>query len=212
MAGFAIVNEEAAIEASKDEIIRRYYQALKNNFLGRYNDEAVEKVEHLMSELGISKKDRKCVEACLNKFEKNGTHYVSIQLPNKKIITGKRSELLDSPAAAILNALKTLGKIDDSIPLISPNVIEPIGKLKVEDLKNHNPRLHSEEVLIALAIQAHTNPMAEIAIKQLPKLRGCEAHSSRILQEVDESIFQKLGIRLTEEPSTYAKKYINTNK
>lgn len=209
MAGFAIVNDEAACKASKDEIIRRYYETLKNNFLGRYPDSCVDKVELLMNQLGISKEDRKCVTACMKKHEECGEHCMALQLPSGKIVTGKRSELFDSPAALLLNALKTLAKIDDSIPLISKHVIEPIRKLKVDDLKNHNPRIHAEEILIALAIQAHTNPMAEIAVKQLSKLRGCEAHSSRILQEVDQSTFQKLGIHLTEEPSAYAKKYIH---
>lgn len=209
MAGFAIVNDEAACEASKREIIRRYYEALKNNYLGRYADSCVEKEELLMNQLGISKNDRKCAVACMQKFEKNNNHYVALELPNGKIVTGKRSELFDESAALLLNALKTLGKIDDSIPLISKNVIEPIRNLKVSDLNNHNPRIHAEEILIALAIQAHTNPMAEIALKQLKKLRGCDAHSSRILAEADESTLRKLGIRLTEEPSMHVKKYIH---
>ncbi|MCF0112939.1 MAG: DUF1846 family protein, partial [Bacilli bacterium] len=125
-------------------------------------------------------------------------------LGGKKIVTGKRSRLFGSAAAVLLNALKVLAKIDDSIPLISPNVIEPIQKLKVESLNNHNPRLHAEEVLIALAIQANTNPLAELALAQLPKLKGCQAHSSAILQEVDLNAFNKLGIAVTEEPVSYA--------
>lgn len=209
MAGFAIVNDEAAQKASKNEIIRRYYEALKNNFLGRYPDSCVEKEELLMNQLGISKKDRKCANACLSKYEQIGVHCMALELPNGKIITGKRSELFGSPAALLLNALKALGKIDDNIPLISRNVIDPIRNLKVNDLKNHNPRIHAEEILIALAIQAHTNPMAEVAIQQLKKLRGCQAHSSCILNEADEATFQKLGINLTEEPVTNAKKYVH---
>ena len=102
--------------------------------------------------------------------------------------------------------MKTLGKIDDSIPLISPNVIEPIQKLKIQSLGNHNPRLHAEEVLIALAIQAPTNPLSEIALKQLPKLKGCQLHSSVILPEVDLNTFKKLGVEVTEEPISFAKK------
>ena len=119
--------------------------------------------------------------------------------------------MFGAPAALLLNALKVLAKIDDNIPLISPNVIEPIQKLKVNDLHNHNPCIHAEEILIALAIQAHTNPMAEVAIKQLKKLRGCQAHASCILQESEASTFRKLGIDLTEEPTSYAKKYIHKN-
>mgnify|MGYP003311396072 CR=1 FL=1 len=209
MIGFAITNEEAAVRASKAEIIRRYYQALKNNYLGRFEDNTVGKEELLMNQLGVNKSDRKVVAACLKKQEQCGEHAVAIQLPNGKIITGKRSELFGAPAAALLNALKALAKIDDSIPLISKNVIEPIRNLKVNDLHNHNPRIHAEEILIALAIQAHTNPMAEIAIQQLKKLRGCQAHASCILQEAEAATFQKLGIDLTEEPVSYAKKYIH---
>ena len=206
MAGYAIINDEAAIKASKNEIIRRYYQALKCNFLGRFDDEAVEKAELLMKHVEVSPADRKVVAASLKKYETSGgEESIAIQLPNGKIVTGRRSETFGAPAAVILNALKTL---DDSIPLISPNVLDPIKRLKVEDLKNHNPRIHAEEALIALAIQAHTNPLAEIAIKQLPKLRGCEAHSSSILQEVEQGTLRKLGLNLTEEPRLYVKKYV----
>lgn len=208
MAGFAIVNEEAAINASKAEVVRRYYQTKKCNYLGRYDDNAVDKAEILMKQLEVSGTDRRCVAACLKKQEKINEHCMALELPNGRIVTGKRSKLFGSPAALLLNALKVLAKIDDKIPLISPNVIEPIQNLKVNDLHNHNPRIHAEEILIALAIQAHTNPMAEIAIKQLPKLRGCQAHSSCVLQEVELSTFQKLGIDLTEEPASYAKRYI----
>ena len=211
MAGFAIVNEEAAIKASKQEVIRRYYQALKFNYLGRFDDSCVTKAELLMNQLGVSKSDRKVVKACLDKQEKSGEHACALELPNGKIVTGKRSLLFGAPAALLLNTLKVLGKIDDSIPLISPYVIEPIQKLKVNDLHNHNPRIHAEEILIALAIQAHTNPMADIAIKQLKKLRGCQAHASCILQEAEANTFRKLGIDLTEEPTSYAKKYIHKN-
>ena len=211
MAGFAIVNEEAAIKASKDEVIRRYYQALKFNYLGRFDDECVTKAELLMNQLGVSKADRKCVKACLAKQEKTGEHACALELHNGKIVTGKRSILFGAPAALLLNALKVLAKIDDAIPLISHNVIEPIQRLKVDDLHNHNPRIHAEEILIALAIQAHTNPMAEVAIKQLKKLRGCQAHASCILQEAEANTFRKLGIDLTEEPASYAKKYIHKN-
>ena len=165
-----------------------------------------------MKQLGVTKNDRKCVQACLDKQEECGEHACALELPNGKIVTGKRSLLFGAPAALLLNALKILGKIDDSIPLISPYVIEPIQKLKVNDLHNHNPRIHAEEILIALAIQAHTNPMADIAIKQLKKLRGCQAHASCILQEAEANTFRKLGIDLTEEPTSYAKKYIHKTK
>ena len=206
MAGFAIKDDEAAIKASKDEIIRRYYQTLKNNYYGKFDDECVEKVEMLMNHLGISIHNRKCADVCLKKAEETKTPRVALELSNGKVNTGKRSILFGASASLLLNVLKTLGKIDDSIPLISPNVIEPIQKLKIQSLGNHNPRLHAEEVLIALAIQAPTNPLSEIALKQLPKLKGCQLHSSVILPEVDLNTFKKLGVEVTEEPISFAKK------
>ena len=206
MVGFAIKDDEVARQASKDEIIRRYYQALKNNFYGKFADECVEKEEMLMNQIGVSKSDRKCVSVCAKKVEKENVPCMSLELPNGKVITGKRSNLFGAPAALLLNALKRLGKIDDSLPLLSKNVIEPIQRLKTVDLNNHNPRLHAEEVLIALAIQATTNPISEIALKQLSKLKGCQAHSSIILPEADLNTYKKLGIDVTEEPVSYAKK------
>lgn len=206
MVGFAIKDDEVAVKASKDEIIRRYYQALKNNFYGKFSDDCVEKEEMLMNQIGVSKDDRKCVNVCKKKQEKENVPCMSLELPNGKIITGKRSSLFGAPAALLLNALKRLAKIDDSLPLLSKNVIEPIQKLKTSDLNNHNPRLHAEEVLIALAIQATTNAISEIALNQLGKLKGCQAHSSIILPESDLNTFKKLGIDVTEEPVSYAKK------
>ena len=206
MIGFAIKNDDVAIKASKDEIIRRYYQSLKNNYFGKFDDKCVSKEELLMNHVGVKITDRKCVMPCLKKKEKEDVPCMAIELSNGKIVTGKRSSLLGAPAALLLNALKTLGKIDDSLPLISRAVIEPIQKLKTEDLNNHNPRLHAEEVLIALAIQASTNPLSELALKQLSKLKGCQAHSSIILPEADLNTFKKLGIDVTEEPVSYAKK------
>ena len=206
MVGFAIKDDDIACKASKDEIIRRYYQALKNNFYGKFSDECVEKEEMLMNQIGVSKADRKCIVACAKKVEKENVPCMSLELPNGKVITGKRSNLFGAPAALLLNALKRLGKIDDSLPLLSKNVIEPIQRLKTIDLNNHNPRLHAEEVLIALAIQATTNPISEIALKQLGKLKGCQAHSSIILPEADLNTYKKLGIDVTEEPVSYAKK------
>ena len=206
MVGFAIKNNDVAIKASKDEIIRRYYQAKKNNYYGKFSDECVEKEEMLMNQLEVSPSNRKCVAACLKKKDKENVPTMALELPNGKVITGKRSELLGAPAALLLNALKALAKIDDSLTLISPNVIGPIQELKVNALNNHNPRLHAEEILIALAIQATTNTLSEFALKQLSKLKGCQAHSSIILPESDLNTFKKLGIDVTEEPVSYAKK------
>ena len=206
MCGYAIINDDAAIKASNDEIIRRYYQTLKNNFLGKFPDECVSKAEMLINQAHISLDDRKCVQACLKKQAKEQVPTMALELNNGKMVTGKRSLLLSAPAALLLNALKKLAKIDDALPLISPNVIEPIRKIKVNDLHNHNPRLHVSEVLIALALQATTNSLCEYALKQIPKLKGTQAHSSVIMDEVDLKTFRKLGIDVTEEPITYAKR------
>lgn len=206
MAGFAIKSDDVACKASKDEIIRRYYQAVKNNYFGKFNDDCVEKEELLMNQAEISIKDRKCVKFCLEKRDLENVPTMALELQNGKIVTGKSSNLLTAPAALILNAVKKLAKIDDSLTLISPNVLEPIQELKVHTLKNHNPRLHIGEILIALALQARTNSLAELALNQLSKLKGTQAHSSVILAENDLSTFKKLGIDVTEEPVTYAKK------
>ncbi len=206
MAGFAIKDEDGAISASKREIVRRYYQTKKNIFLGRYKDETLEKSEMLMNEANVSPENRVSVAKCLQKADETGEPCVAIELMNHKIVTGKRSELLGACAAALFNALKVLGKIDDRIPLLSRSVINPIRDLKVGPLRNNNPRIHAEEALIALAIQADNNPVAAIAMKQLDKLRGCQAHSSCILSEVDLNTFKKLGINVTEEPISYIKK------
>lgn len=134
---------------------------------------------------------------------------MAIELGSKKVVTGKRSSLLSAPAALLLNSLKTLAHIDDSLTLISRKVIEPIIDLKVNDLNNHNPRIHAGEILIALAIQASTNTLSELALKQLPKLKGTQAHSSCLMDEVDLNTFKRLGIEVTEEPVAFAKKLYN---
>ena len=206
MVGFAIVNDSAACEASKQEIIRRYYQAKKNVFLGKFNDDTIVKEEALMGAVGVTIEDRPVVGACLEKAKKCKERAIALQLPNGKIITGKRSILLGAPAAMLLNTLKYLGKIDDSIHLISPHVVTPMADLKTGPLKKENPRIRSEEILIALAIQASSNPLAELALKQLPKLKGSEAHVSCILSDADLRTLTALGINVTEEPVGYAHK------
>ena len=209
MCGYAIVDDEAACQASKNEIVRRYYQTLKNNFLGKFSDDCVDKAEVLMNKAGVSTDDRKCVKACLKKYQKELVPVMSLELNSKKIVTGKRSSLLSAPAALLLNSLKSLAHIDDSLTLISRKVIEPIIDLKVNDLNNHNPRIHAGEILIALAIQASTNTLSELALKQLPKLKGMQAHSSCLMDEVDLNTFKRLGIEVTEEPVAFAKKLYN---
>ena len=206
MVGFAIINDAAACEASKQEVIRRYYQAKKNVYLGKFNDDTIVKEEALMNALQVSPENRACVNACLEKAKKCKERVVAIELPNGKIITGKRSILLGAPAAMLLNTLKSLGRIDDSIHLISPHVISPMADLKTGPLQKENPRIRAEEILIALAIQASSNPLAELALKQLPRLKGSEAHCSCILSDADLRTLTALGINVTEEPVGYAHK------
>lgn len=206
MAGNCIIDDSAAIQASQDEIVRRYYQALVDVKKGLATNNVVEKIELIMSQANICVQDRKCVKAALEKAEHTEAPAVAIELSNGTIVTGKTSELLGASAAALLNALKELGHIDDSIPLISPTIIEPIQKLKVNHLGNKNPRLHTDEVLIALCISATTNPISHLAMEQLEQLKGCEAHSTVILSEVDKNVFRKLNVNLTAEPNYQTKK------
>lgn len=206
MAGNCITDDAAVREASKQEIIRRYYSACCEQRQGKLDEEAVCKVELLMNQAGITIAERKVVAPALEKAELTGMPAAAIQLPDGRIVTGKTSSLLGASAAVLLNALKALGGIGHDMHLISPIVIEPIQNLKTRHLGNHNPRLHTDEILIALSISAATNPTAELALRQLPKLRGCEAHSSVILSHVDESVFRKLGMNLTCEPQYQTKK------
>ncbi len=206
MAGFAIANDEAACDAAKREIVRRYFNTICDVKYGKVSSEASDKIAVLMRQLNISVENRKCVKAALEKAELTNTPSMAIELNNGKIITAKTTTLLGAPAALIINAIKYLAKIDDCLMLISPNVIEPIQRLKIDKLGNHNPRLHADEVLVALAISAQTNPIAEMAFEKLGSLKGCEAHSTVILPNIDENIFKKLGVNLTTEPQFYAKK------
>lgn len=206
MAGNCIINDEVCKEASKQEIIRRYYHTLCDQRQGRVEEAAVFKEELLMNQAGVTIEDRLVVKAAMDRAESTGLPAAAIQLHSGKIITGKTSSLLGASAAVLLNALKELGGIHHEMPLISPIVIEPIQNLKIKHLGNNNPRLHTDEILIALSICAATNPTAELALKQLSKLRGCEAHSSVILSQVDQNTFRKLGINLTCEPKYQTKK------
>ena len=151
----------------------------------------------IMNRLGISTADRPEVAAALEKEAQTGAPAMSITLPDGKMVTGKTSPLLGASATLLLNALKHLAGIDDEILLISPNAIEPIQELKVNHMGSKNPRLHTDEALIALSISAATDPNAELAMKELKNLRGCELHSSVILSPVDEKVFKRLGINLT---------------
>ena len=200
MAGNCIVDDEVCCQAARQEIIRRYYSTLCDQRQGKLTGEEVMKVELLMSKAGVTPEDRPVIAPVRELAEKTGLPAAAIQLPDGKIATGKTSTLLGASSAALLNALKALGGIHKEIHLISPIVIEPIQKLKITHLGNKNPLLHTDEILIALSICAATNPTAELAMQQLPKLRGCEAHSSVILSHVDENTFRRLGVNLTCEP------------
>ncbi len=206
MAGFAISDNDAVCEAAKQEIIRRYYAALvcARQGLGEQNE--AQKIELLMNQVGVTVSDRPVAAAALAKAEATGAPATAIELENGRIITGKTSSLLGSSAAMLLNSLKSLANIPDDINLISPTVIEPIQRLKTGIMGNHNPRLHTDEILIALSICAVTSDVAKKALEQVKSLNGLEAHSSVILSRVDEQVFRKLGVNMTCEPMYQTKK------
>lgn len=207
MAGNCIEDDEAVTAAANQEIIRRYYTALCNRKQGIGSDGEVFKLELLMKQAGVNSDDRPVIAKALLKSEETGGEpAAAIEMPDGTIITGKTSSLLGASSAAMLNALKYLGGIDDDIHLISPTIIEPIQKLKVGHLGNRNPRLHIDEVLIALSICAATDEKAQLALDQLEGLKGCEAHSTVILASTDEKMFKKLGVNLTCEPKYQTKK------
>ena len=200
MAGNCIINDEACCLASKNEIIRRYYAALCDAKKGRTSKEVVGKLELLMSKSGISTDDRKAVAPALAKAEATGEPAAALELNDGRIVTGKTGALLGASAACLLNALKALGGIDDDIELISPTIIEPLQRLKVQHMGAVNPRLHTEEVLMALSICAVNDPKAKKAVSQLDKLKNCELHSTVMLAHTDEKTLKALGIRVTCEP------------
>lgn len=206
MAGYCIMNDEAARRASSDEIIRRYYKAKVDYKKGHTTEDTISKIEIIMSQANIQPDERSVVKPALEKSEETDAPAVAIELPDGRIVTGKTTSLLGASSAALLNALKELGNINDEIPLISPNIIEPIQKLKVNSLGNHNPRLHTDEILIALSISATTNPVSHLALQQLDKLKDCEAHSTVILSQVDANTFRKLNVNLTCEDRYQTKK------
>jgi len=200
MAGFCIVDDETVRDAANQEIIRRYYAAMCDKKQGKADDNQILKLEILMKKAGVQAEDRKVVAPALKKAEDTGKPAAAMELPDGTIVTGKTSPLLGASAALLLNALKSRAGVRDSIHLIAPAVIDPIQHLKVDHLGNRNPRLHTDEVLLALSICAATNPLAELAMEQLAMLRGCEVHSSVILSPVDEKVFKRLGVNLTCQP------------
>ncbi len=206
MAGYCIVDDKAVCDASKMEIVRRYYDTLCRRRNGTADAEEIYKSELIMSKVGVDISFRRVVRAALDKADATCEPAAAIELPDGSIVTGKTSKLMGASAAALLNALKRLGGIDDSILLLPAVLMEPLQKLKVENLGNSNPRLHSDEILIALAISATTNPVAAMAMEQLSQLRGCEAHVSVMLSNVDKNTYKKLGLNLTTEPIHATKK------
>ena len=200
MVGSCIVDDEVVREASRQEIIRRYYDALCDVKKGRQSEEVVAKLELLMKKAGVTTEARKVVAAALSRDAETGDAAAAMELPDGTIVTGKTSELLGASSALLLNALKKLGGLPDDLHMISPTALGPIQRLKVNHLGNRNPRLHTDETLIALSISAVNNPMAEYAMQQLSKLRGCDVHSSVILSSADEKTFKRLGVNLTCEP------------
>jgi len=200
MVGSCVLDDEACCEASRQEIVRRYYTALCDQKQGKADYNQILKLELLMKKANVTEDARRVVAPALEKAEQTGKPAAAMELPDGHIVTGRTSDLLGASAALLLNALKTLAGLDDALHLIAPEVIDPIQHLKVDHLGNRNPRLHTDEVLIALSICAATDPKAELAMDQLSKLRGCEVHSSVILSPVDEKIFKRLGVNITCQP------------
>ncbi len=200
MAGNCIVDNDVVCEAAKQEIIRRYYAGLCGQKSGTVNDDEIYKLELLMKQAGVTKSDRKSIAPALEKEKNTGNPAAAMELTDGTIITGKTSNLLGAASALLLNALKYFGGIDEDTLLMSPEIIEPIQNLKVNHLGNQNPRLHTDETLLALSICANTSADAKCAMEQITKLRGCDVHSTVILSEVDVRIFKRLGVNLTCEP------------
>lgn len=200
MAGNCIIDDEACKEASKQEIIRRYYTGMCDRKRGKDVGDALRKLELIMKQANLTVEDRPVVKAAMEREELTGHPAACIELPDGELVTGRTSDLLGASSAVLLNAIKELAGIDHAIHLVSPQAIEPIQKLKTEILGSRNPRLHTDEILVALSVSALTDENAKLALDQIPKLRGCEAHSSVLLSSVDENMFRKLGMHLTCEP------------
>ena len=200
MAGYAIVNDEICREASRQEIIRRYFSTACSVKRGVAAPAQLHKMEVLMQSLGLEPEMRPAVPAARAVAQRTGEPAMAIELSDGTVITGKTSALMGASCAAMLNALKHLAGIADQVDLISPTVLAPIQHLKVEHLGNRNPRLHTDEMLIALSMCAVTNPTAELAMEALSRLRDAQVHSTVILSQVDETVFKKLGAQVTYEP------------
>lgn len=200
MAGFCITDDSAVRDAATLEIIRRYYGCLCENKQGLVSDEIVDKFRLLLRNANINPDYRKIIPVVRNKASSVNVSVVGIELEDGRMITGKASPLMSASSAMLLNALKTLAGIDDSVLLISPDILEPVRKLKIENLGNNNPRLHADEMLVALAICAKDDELADRALSNLSNLKECEVHSSIIISPVDMALLHKLKLNVTCEP------------
>ena len=200
MVGYCITDDEVCRDASRQEIIRRYFKACDAVVRETGDDNEVYKIDLLMKKAGISADIRPVVPAALHRAEAEKAPATAIELPDGTIVTGGTTKLLGASSAALLNALKTLAGIPHKTQVISPEAIEPIQKLKIDYLGSRNPALHLDEVLIALSVSAATDENARLAMEQLPKLRHCPVHTSVLLANIDERTFGKLGMDLTCEP------------
>jgi len=206
MVGSCITDDQVCREAAQQEIIRRLYHARCQERQGHGNEGELSKLEILMHRLNLSDANRPVIEAARQRAEETGAPAAAIQLEDGRLITGKTTSLLGPSAAMLLNAVKELAGIRDEIMLLPPAVIEPVQELKCKYLGNHNPRLHTDEVLVALSVSAATNPVAALALEQLPKLKALEAHTTVILSGVDMNVFRRLGINITSDPKYQTRK------
>ena len=206
MAGFAIVDDAVCQEASRMEILRRYYTGCVERAKGQADECVVRKLELVMQQAGVTPDICPAVAASLQVAESTGMPAGAMVLPDGRIVTGKNSSLLGPSAALLMNAIKALAGIDKDLDLLPASIIAPISDMKISHLGHHNPRLHSDEVLIALSISAVTNPLAERVLKKLDELRGCDAHFSVILSEEDTKLYNRLGIHVSCEPKYEIKK------
>jgi uncharacterized protein (UPF0371 family) len=206
MVGNCIFDDAAVSDASRQEIIRRYYAALCEQKENATSSGTVGKLELIMNQANVTVNDRPAVAAANGKAELTGGPAAAIELPDGRIVTGKTSNLLGASSAALLNAAKAVAGLPEDLLMIAPSIIEPIQELKTGILKGHNPRLHSDETLIALSMSANSNPLAKKALDAIELLKNCEAHSTVILSQVDSDVYRKIGMNLTCEPRYQTKK------
>ena len=205
MAGYCISDDEACRYAAEQEIIRRFLAAQVEYRRGDGSEQLPDRAANVMRKAGLSVADRPVVAPALAVAERTGNPGAALELPDGMIVTGKTSDLLGPSAAVLLNALKKLAGIADDVHLLSPDAIEPIQRLKTQYLGSRNPRLHTDEVLIALSTSAAEDDNARLALEQLQSLRGCDAHITTILGSVDEGVFRSLGVLATTEPQYWRK-------